>query len=379
LRNQRATPETDRVAQSCRRILDGVATSYDADIVRKFSGVHKSGTANIKGIQKGLRSTYNSFSNLSASIDIANSLSISGGNTTAANIRVINSVINETEKLFKNKLVKDGIKDVAKLLGSSPSAASAFVRSLGTAIKLGGTVAGMALGAYEVADSYFGNKKSGYKSDLDSTNALWNLNSNSSNAIRKYASSRVLESRGVFSRVRDSLGFDSTTKNKIKEEILRATELQKSGRANIGNLGFNRDDLLNEKAAQIGKSVQDLSEREINTALDDALGADRAGGVLDYTKFLNSDFVNNKINANKRAWWTQVDYENARREYANEQVSSLVNRAQKHREDLSTYADNERKIRSEDPVESVKYREQVHNTESDFANFRSRHAAHNPD
>jgi hypothetical protein len=392
LKGKPAQSKTDDVAKSARLILDGKGSAADVQKVRQATNTFKSGAGRVRQFQRTYNNVFGSVSRIQQSVQLADLARESGKGTSVANARVIQTVSREIDGLIKTKFVRDGVKTVANAIGANPRVAANFLKTISRGLKLGGAIVGTAMIGFDVAESYFDNRKRG----ASATGAIRDsikqaqIDQRYGRQIERQIRQQVLDSQSELEKVKDNLGFDGGTEEEIAKKAKERIDLVQRARSSLGS---RENEVLAEVAAKKGKTVDELTDKERNEALDA-----ETKDTLNPSVYMNDDDIEKKLqnefhigervknlglrwNPLTRGFTTDINtkMQKRRMELAEEKAKNQIIYREKQKKDAETHAKQIRKRREEDPVENLKYRLEQQQAESDLKNYRSRHSGFNGD
>ena len=386
LRGKSQNNQTNLIAQSARKVLDNQGSDYDVKLLKDYVGYKRSGASSVKRFQGSINSVINDASRIQndiSQIDIARQQGLSSG---LAEGKLVQDLTYEATKLLKTNVVKDGAKAVAEFLGQDKLAGTRFLQTLGRGLRLGGAIAGVAIEAWQYGEDYFKNRNDSAVAYSQRRDAIRNFGGSQvfGRNVEGQVIDEVMSGRNIFTKVLDSLGFDSETQKAITSRLQGRLQTIADARQYSQQFGVDAYSVWAKDAASKHKDFGDLTDREKNEAIDEQLAEE-----LNPDNYLNSPYVNSHIDREFNGvtgflrddigFWTGNTRAKRRKILAEEYVKKKVLRQKADKAAREDIAERARKERADDPVENFKHKEEQHLSQAYFSNFRSRHQKHNPD
>lgn len=264
------------VLAAARRTLAGQATPADASVIRNYIGIQHSGAKELKRSVSQVRALQQGVGDIEVAAEMYENAAKNGSNPFPSGARLVQVITDKTQDFLKTKLVKNLAVSVGKVLGSDARASKALLLGLRRAASLGGAaVAAVGLGidiGSRVGLGLFDatakrNASAGFSFDVARRNGM-NIADFAlqSRGIRQ----DVVTNRSLYEKVRDALGFDQDTTEEQERRINLRADNMKRARPFTGRYGANPEAMLVEVARRKGKTVSELTDREVNEALDHA-------------------------------------------------------------------------------------------------------------
>ncbi|MCZ7648117.1 MAG: hypothetical protein M5U26_23135 [Planctomycetota bacterium] len=265
------------VAKSCRLIISRRGTPDDVQRVRNYSGDKKGIASPIGAVTKRINKVLQPLSRFTEAVDSLSALKASGQGTTAAEQRLLKTVVGEFEKFRKSQFVKVTAKNVVKLFGRDPALAGAFLKSVGRITRGVGAVGAVGLGVLQGFEHFYQQRRLGAQATsrtIDATRAL-NTDARISGNIRRKALARV-KAADFFTKNGTGIGvIDEYIENRraqaAEEEAKKEADAIGAARPALQEFGLDPLTVLGEFARKRGKTVSNLTENERNDAIDNAL------------------------------------------------------------------------------------------------------------
>jgi hypothetical protein len=279
LRGVPQTQETNEVAKSCRRILDGQGTKADMIRIRGYRGIRRSGASGLRGAGRAMIGTARQFSAITRDAELAGS-----GNTTAQARFAATVADSLSTALTRNRKAIIAVgESVAKSLGQNPAIAARFVYSLGRVLRMGGAI-GMVAGAAVTAAKWSSEQQQqGFEAENKIRSTWWRLKSRAkATALEAEARDQVFGERWIAGRDTgipfvDDLLLARWSK-KTAERFERLAQITETKRGLVAQ-DASRGGALHEIAAGRGIPIENMTEKQVNAALDGYRRRKRIGGV----------------------------------------------------------------------------------------------------
>jgi hypothetical protein len=380
------------VLASARRILQNASGQGDVDNVRQYLGISKSGASALGKVGKKLARIQGAAFSISQDIELLQHAAQDGRPTAVATARLIGNLNDQVQQAIKSRWAQRTAEAAAKLLGRDPVIAGRLLKAVGRGLRLGGLVVTAAMGAAEVAERFFENRRqagAAISARKDLARQL-QMDPRLARAEESLSEEAVLGARGKARTVLDWLGFKGGSEQEItKRQTERLRQLEQARRL-ASHLGVDVDATLAQTAARKGKTIGELTGRERSEAIDEA--------VRDKTPTLesmkNSTMVNRQLEREfgKVGSWGQLGLfakevgstfgltqtpEQALAERRDQLAREMLGKAlavmEKRQEEIDQLAQQMKAQRS--PAQQQMHRDRMDRAESEFNSHRSRHRA----
>jgi hypothetical protein len=257
---------------SARRILQGTNSKGDVDSVRQYLGISRSGASALGRVGKQLARMQGAAFSITQDIELLQSAARAERPTAVATARLINNLNDQVQQAIKSKWAQRAAEGAARLLNRDPVMAGRFLKAVGRGLRMGGLIVTAAMGAAEVAERYFENRRMagaaiGARKDL-----ARELNTDPRFAQREQiaATEEVIRAKSKLRGLLDSFGFSGSTENEATKKFDSRKKQIEAMRRLAPHLGIHVDEVLAGAAARKGKLPSELTLRERNEALDAA-------------------------------------------------------------------------------------------------------------
>lgn len=373
LTNKPRTAANDQVAESARKLADGIGSQNDVVVCKKFLGYAKSGAGSVKRFSGAINRTFGAASQISQDINQVQYARDIGGSVGLAEAKLFQDINNDVQKLLNTGVAKQ----VTKLLG-----ASAFRQQVLRGLKLGGAVAQVGIATYETVTEYVENAKTVSEQQARRKDLIRQLGGDPTvgRFEENRATTEALNERTIFSKVADYFGFDGETQKAITSKLEARLQTVADARNYSAYFGVDALSTLQKAALSKNKQISDLTDREKNEAIDASLAES-----LNPDNYLNDQRVNSQIDREYEGYRDFVfeslgfSKEKRRRQLAEERVVQIVRYNRVMKRDQESYAERNRKLRADNPVENFKFHEELRNSRNNYANYLSRHQVRSSD
>lgn len=284
------------VQQAAVRVSQGLGTKADVRLLRAHVG--GKGQRIMGSIYKAYQSASRPFMEITRELDVLSSAQASGQSTAAAQARLTQIITANMDRLAKTPAVKKILERAFIALGEQPRAARMFLGAITRGLRMAGMVGTAMAGGFALAEDIVA-RSGRYHQTVGQIKDLNRALGGDPRAakvmedmIRRDIMSQTLlkpnANRGDFmDAVKDAVR--ESIEAEIKAEAEKEAGSRKKARTLTGAMGIDSGAVLARKAAELGKSVVDLSARERQEAMDDAAdGFSRRTGLDLYSNYVNS-------------------------------------------------------------------------------------------
>ncbi len=261
-----------KVLASARRVLQGSGSQGDVESLRQYLGIYKSGSSALGRAGKRLARIQGAAFSITQDIELLQNSSKDGRATAVATARLINNLNDQVQQAIKSKWAQRAAEGAARLLNRDPVMAGRFLKAVGRGLRMGGLIITAAMGAAEVAEKYFENRRLagaaiGARKDL-----ARELNTDPRFAQREQtaATEEVIRAKSKLRGLLDSFGFSGSTENEATKKFDTRKKQIETMRKLAPHLGVSIDSVIAGAAARKGKLPSELTLRERNEAIDAA-------------------------------------------------------------------------------------------------------------
>jgi hypothetical protein len=382
------------VLASARRILQNASGQGDVDSVRRYLGISKSGAGALGKVGKKLARIQGAAFSISQDIELLQHAAQDGRPTAVATARLIGNLNDQVQQAIKSRWAQRTAEAAAKLLGRDPVIAGRLLKAVGRGLRLGGLVVTAAMGAAEVAERFFENRRQagaaiGARKDLA---RQLQMDPRLARAEEALAAEEVRGARGKARTFLDRLGFNAGTEQETtKRQADRLRQLEQA-RRNASHLGVDVEGVLAGVAAQKGKLISELTQRERNEAIDEALRPK----IQTLESMKNSEMVNKQlerefgkvgsyghlslfakdVSSTLTFGLTQTSEQavaERRDQLAREMLGKVLAVMEKRQEEIDQLAQQMKAQRT--PAQQQMHRDRLDRAEGEFNSHRSRHRA----
>jgi hypothetical protein len=381
-----------QILASARRILQDSSAQGDVENVRRYLGISKSGASALGRAGKKLARIQGAAFSISQDIELLQHSAQDGRPTAVATVRLINNLNDQVQLAIRSKWAQRTAETAARLLNRDPVWAGRILKIAGRGLRLGGLAVTAAMTGVEVAERFFENRRQlgaaiGARKDIA---RQLQMDPRRARAEEMAAITEVEKTRGGLRTLLDAIGFRGSTEQDITKRQNQRLQHLAIARGLAPQLGINTDAVLADAAARKGKLISELTSREQNEAIDEAV----APRIPTLAEMKNSEMVNTQMqreyggfaSAGKLGLFakevgstfglsqTPVQALEARRtELANEYLGRYLQTMEAQKKDLNTLADQIKEQRT--PAQQQLHRDRMERAEMEYNSHRSRHKA----
>lgn len=255
--------------QAAQDAVDGVGNYRNErelqEILRGGLGIHRSGAS---ALTRSVNRVRRGFSELQRGNLLFNQASQGGLGGGVAGAGLVEMGLDKAESVVRSKFVEKMAIGFAKAVGQDPTKYTKLLFAVGRGLRLGGAIGAIAQTVLSVGQERISQQQQSADSRLSSYRAgkAYGVDAKLARDIRRSSSSE--EEHTAFGIAKGLLGFNAKAEKERAENATDAFKLTKESRDMAGRLGINVAAVLEREASIRGKSVEDLSEVEINRALD---------------------------------------------------------------------------------------------------------------
>ena len=278
LKGAGASFDTNRVAESARKILDGSGSQIDVDNVRAFTGDRRSGAGGVKGLTRGIRGAVGRFTGIGNAISMAEIAQERGSGTAAATAGLYRQVESLGLDALKSKGVRGLAKAVASVISDDPALSGRFLKSIGRGVRLGGAIGQGLLMALGLAEDVVAGRQKLAQAQSRISDASRAFYSDPEITRRSMQSAFGLSRGQAFFGSQQAIfgGAPDILKEYLESRVAADAEqrhkaelsLRESARKDLAAFGIDPNNALGVMARSRGVAPELLNEQERNEGLD---------------------------------------------------------------------------------------------------------------
>ncbi|GMV80435.1 MAG: hypothetical protein AMXMBFR7_16190 [Planctomycetota bacterium] len=376
------------VRAAARRAIQGGARSGDAEALRGFLGISRTGAGEARNARRQFRSSIDPIQNIGMGIEMMANTAARGGTVSAASLGVVKSVVDEAARALQSKVLKNFADKAAASLSRS-----VLGQRLGLDAGMGARALQKTRGALRMGSIYLEAAMAGGEIGLAIHDAGVKRAQNESvrfDTARKHGirqdlvTKEALRMQATADEARGSVSFAlkkymdvdiSGTDEDVADRVKKRGELRSRSREHFKALtGRDPGALLQQERQRRGMWTSQLDQKTGNQLLDDELSK-----AIDPERQMNSDYVNTKMALRNpfekmTDWWGgEAAEQQRRRGYAEQAVEKKVATAEKRDEVRKKAAADMRAARSE--AEQLKHDVLQAQSAAAWTGYRSRRQA----
>lgn len=399
------------VVASAQRTVKGIGTPADQQVIKNYIGIKRSGRADVAKAVSAVRNIRGAVSDVENAAEMVSTQVAQGANPIPAGVRLVQTMSDKFQDFLKTKLVKNVAVQVGKALGSDAQASKALLLGLRRAASLGGAWAGaiglgvdigsrIGLGLFDATARR--NATAGKSFDAARQR---DINVASFGLQARGIRSDVVAARSLYATVRDALGFDEDTtteqEKRIEQRAANITRARPFANKFFRRFASSVEGKLVEAARKKGKTVDELTEREVNEVVDfenrwqtspGFFVRSTEGNVLDTGRqdengnfiFEDKDDIDPRIRTKLALksqaymqWFLNLNATQRKAEYEKiaeeEVIPELLKGEEIRRADKLRAAENTREALFNTPEKKAEFRFRVMNAQADFQAEYARH------
>ena len=244
------------------------------NILREAKGVEQSGAGAMNSFARSARSNVRYASRIATLVSVADHGGLFGGVAKAA---LVEEAFDKIGEIVQSKAAEKLFTKIADKIVGDPLVGERLFRAVGRGFRVGGEAAAYAMMGYETLMAVGEDWRAGANADRQSyrTARRLKIDVELHHRLRQQITAETISGRNAIDETRDGVSMDGETKELISQRTQSTMSAISVMRSNPGAFGVDVSKVLAETAKRLNVNISQLTPRQRQRAIDEALDAKR--------------------------------------------------------------------------------------------------------